>query len=155
MVVNCLGWLTYLDQTAERVGVEPTRPSGQTVFGTVAAANRLVPPNLATHCTISMQRSPGATRRSLRPQPPRCSASVLCQILELHCDCGGRENQTPIAKGSRVTADAHSTCLPPDPDCGATRRSSTPSPYVAGQIGKQRPLHRNDLGDSFYDMQMS
>ena len=70
---------------------------------------------------------------------PRYSAPVLTtRYLALHCDCGGRENRTPIAKGSRVTADAHSTCLPPDPDCGATRRSSTPSPYVADQIGKTK-----------------
>lgn len=85
----------------ERVGVEPTRPSGQTVFGTVAAANRLAPPNLATHCTISMQRSPGATRHSLQPKPPRCSAPVPCQILELHRDCGAGENRTPNARRQR------------------------------------------------------
>lgn len=83
------------------MGVEPTRPSGQTVFGTVAAANRLASPNLATHCTISMQRSPGATRHSLQPKPPRCSAPVLCQILELHRDCGAGENRTPNARRQR------------------------------------------------------
>lgn len=104
------------------MGVEPTRPSGQTVFGTVAAANRLAPPNLATHCTISMQRSPGATRHSLQPKPPRCSAPVLCQILELHCDCGAGENRTPIAKGGGVTDRAHSTCSTP------WKPSQTPAP---------------------------
>lgn len=138
-VVNYLSWLTYLDQTAERMMVEPTRPSGQTVFETVAATNRLASPSLATHRTNIMRRSPGATRRSLRPGPPRYSAPVLTtRYLALHCDCGGRENRTPIAKGSRVTADAHSTCLPPDPDCGVTRKSSTPSHYVAGRIGKTK-----------------
>ncbi len=123
----------------ERMGVEPTRPSRQTVFGTVVAANRLASPNLATRRTNIMRRSPGATRRSLRPGHPRYSAPVLTtRYLALHCDCGGRENRTPIAKGSRVTADAHSTCLPPDPDCGATRKPSTPSPYVVDQIGKTK-----------------
>lgn len=106
------------------MGVEPTRPSGQTVFGTVAAANRLASPNLATHCTISMQRSPGATRHSLQPKPPRCSAPVLCQILELHCDCGAGENRTPIAKGGGVTDRAHSTCSTP------WKPSQTPAPPV-------------------------
>lgn len=109
------------------MGVEPTRPSGQTVFGTVAAANRLAPPNLATHCTISMQRSPGATRHSLQPKPPRCSAPVLCQILELHCDCGAGENRTPIAKGGGVTDRAHSTCSTP------WKPSQTPAPPRRGR----------------------
>lgn len=123
----------------ERAGVEPTRACIQTVLQTVAAANRLTSPNLATRRTNIMRRSPGATRHSLRPGHPRYSAPVLTtRYLALHCDCGGRENRTPIAKGSRVTADAHSTCLPPDPDCGATRKSSTPSPYIAGQIGETK-----------------
>lgn len=113
------------------MGVEPTRACTQTVFETVAAANRLASPSLATHCTISMQRSPGATRHSLQPKPPRRSAPVLCQILELHCDCGAGENRTPIAKGSGVTDRAHSTCSTPwkPSQTPATQRTGgTPQP---------------------------
>ena len=123
--------------------VEPTRQSGQTVFGTVAAANRLTTQNLATHCTISMQRSPGATRHSLQPKPPRRLAPVLCQILELHCDCGAGENRTPIAKGSGVTDRAHSTCSTP------WKPSQTPTPSEEGALLSRRQPTRS--GESAHD----
>lgn len=125
------------------MGVEPTRACTQTVFETVAAANRLASPSLATHCTISMQRSPGATRHSLQPKPPRRLAPVLCQILELHCDCGAGENRTPIAKGSGVTDRAHSTCSTP------WKPSQTPAPSEEGALLNQRQPAQG--GEPAYD----